>query len=979
MGDSVAHEDHAVRACYAALRMQERLKEYADEARRRQAASIAIRVGLNSGEVVVRTIGSDLRMDYSAIGQTTHLAARMEQLAEPNTTMLTAATLALSAGFIEVKSLGPMRVKGLSEPVDGYQLLGASAVRSRFHAHAARGLTQFVGRTTEIARLADALNLARSGHGQVLAVVGEPGVGKSRLFWELVHSHCDEGWLELEAAGVSYGKAMPYLPIIQLLRAYFQIEPRDDVRRIRERITNKLFSLDGALEYAVSPLLALLDVPIDDGEWVHLDPPQRRRHTLDAVTRLLIQESTVQPLVLVFEDLQWIDGETQVALDGLVESLPMARILLLINYRPEYQHAWCGRAYYSELRVDVLPAASAKELLAVQLGPDPSLATLQELLITRTEGNPLFLEESVRMLVETNTLSGSVGAYRLVRSPDKLDIPATAQAILAARIDRLEPEDKRLLQAAAVLGTQLAFPLLRAIGEIDDDELRQRLGRLQTAEFLYESRLFPELEYTFKHALTHEVAYGGLLYDRRRMLHARTVQAIETLHADRLDEHVERLAHHAVRGDVKAKAVRYLRQAGLKAAARSALHEARESFEQALKVLQSLPEDRAAIEQAFEIRLELRSVLIPLGLGRHVLECLKEGETLAEHLNDDWRRGLICAFLTHAQGLLGEVDDALLSGTRGLRIAKARGDAELRILTTSFLLQARHYRGDFKEAVQLARENLITAPVDIALERAGSGHVLVSVRDRAFLVSSLAHLGRFNEASAESAIAMRLAVPTRHALTIGLAHYGAEPLHLLRGEWAAAHTLLERHIETARRGNVMLQLPGVIASSAWALAELGDVDEAANQLKEGEQLLQRHAANGLALHHVWGYYSLGRAALTLGRLDESSRLGIRALDLTSVPEGFAAYALHLLGDVSVQTSGFDAGTAESHYHRALALAADRGMRPLVAHCHLGLGKLYRRTGDQPRAEEHLTSATTMYREMDMGFFLAQADAAISAG
>jgi class 3 adenylate cyclase len=736
-GAPVAHEDHAVRACYAALRLQETVKRYAEGVRREQGVTIRIRVGLNSGEVVVRAIGSDLHMDYTAVGQTTHLAARMEQLAEPGTAVLTSATLALSENFVQVKSLGPMHVKGLSQAIEVYELLGASSTRSRFHAHVARGLTTFVGRTSEMAQLAEALDLARSGRGQLVAVVGEPGVGKSRVFWEFAHSHRTDGCLVLEAASVSYGKATTYLPIIELLRGYFQIEPRDEVRKIREKVTGKLLSLERALEPALQPLLALLDVPIDDVEWTGLDPPQRRQRTLDAMKRLLLRESHVQPVVLIFEDLHWIDGETQAALEGLVESLPTARLLLLISYRPEYRHAWGGKTYYRQLRIDTLSVASADELLAAVLGQDSSLERLKRFLMTRAEGNPFFLEESVRTLVETKALTGDAGAYRLTSAPESLEIPATTQAILAARIDRLEPDDKRLLQTAAVVGKDVPLLLLEAIADVEDQELRQRLARLQTAEFLYETRLFPELEYTFKHALTHEVTYGGLLRDRRRTLHARLVDAIETLHAGRLAEHVERLAHHAVRGDVKRKATQYLRQAGLKAAARSSLHEARESFEHALNVLRALPEDRSAIEQAFETRLELRSVLIPLGEGRRVLECLNGASALAERLSDDRRRGLICAFLTHANTLLGELDEAVASGTRGLAVARELGDLELRILTTSFLLQAYCYRGAFERAVELARDNLVAAPPDIALEDAGGARVLVAVRDRAFLIHAL--------------------------------------------------------------------------------------------------------------------------------------------------------------------------------------------------------------------------------------------------
>ena len=411
-GAPLAHEDHAVRACYAALRMQEAVRRYSDSVRRVEGISVHIRVGLNSGEVVVRAIGSDLRMDYTAVGQTTHLAARMEQLADPGAVLLTPATLALAQDFVQVKSLGPTPVKGLREAVEVYELTGANPVRSRFHAHAARGLTRFVGRTSEIARISEGLDLARSGDGQVVAVVGEPGVGKSRLFWEFAHAHRADGCLVIEAASASYGNATGYLPVIELLRGYFQIEPRDDTRKIREKLTGTLFSLDRALESALSPLLALLDVPVEDEPWSRLDPPQRRQQTLDAVKRLLLRESQVQPIIAIFEDLHWIDGETQAVLDGLVESLPAARLLLLVSYRPEYQHGWASKTYYAQIRIDPLPFGGTEELLRGLLGDDTTLDRLKRLLIERTEGNPFFLEESVRTLVETKALVGGPGGYR---------------------------------------------------------------------------------------------------------------------------------------------------------------------------------------------------------------------------------------------------------------------------------------------------------------------------------------------------------------------------------------------------------------------------------------------------------------------------------------------------------------------------------------------------------------------------------------
>jgi predicted ATPase len=533
--------------------MQESVKRYAEGVRRTEGIPIQIRVGVNSGEVVVRSIGSDLKMDYTAVGQTTHLAARMEQMAMPGSIMMTPDTLRLAEGYVQVKSLGPVKVKGLPEPVEVYEVTGVGAARSRLQAAAARGLTRFVGRDAETEQLRKALEQARADHGQVVGVVGEPGLGKSRLFFEFIHSHRTQGWLILESGSVSYGKATAYLPVIDLLKAYFDIQDRDDARKIREKVTGKLLTLDESLKPTLPAFLALLDIPVEDQQWQALDPPQKRQRTLDACKRLLFRESQAQPLLLVFEDLHWIDSETQALLDSLVESLPTSRLLLLVNYRPEYQHAWANKTYYTQLRLDPLPPESAEEILDSVLGNDHGLQSLKELLIERTEGNPFFLEESVRTLVETKVLAGERGNYHLERKVESTQVPATVQAVLAARIDRLPLEEKQLLQSAAVIGKDVPFSLLQAITALSDGELRRGLTHLQAAEFLYETNLFPDLEYTFKHALTHEVAYGSLLHERQRALHARIVEAIETLYSDRLTEQVERLAHHAARGEVWGK------------------------------------------------------------------------------------------------------------------------------------------------------------------------------------------------------------------------------------------------------------------------------------------------------------------------------------------------------------------------------------------------------------------------------------------
>ena len=673
-GAPIAHEDHAARACYAALAMQAALRPYGEEVRRTHGLELQIRVGLNSGEVVVRAIGNDLHMDYSAVGETTHLAARMEQLATPGTIRFPAATLRLVEGLVQVHALGPVPVKGVTEPVEVFELLGASGTRRRLQAAVARGLTRFVGRQQELAALHQALEQAAAGQGQVVALVGEAGVGKSRLVYECVHSHRTQGWLVLESASVSYGKATPYFPVLDLLKRYCHVEDRDDPRTMRAKVTGQILTLDEVLQDTLPALLALLDVLPEDSPFLKLDPPQRRQRTLAALKRVLLRESQVQPLLLVFEDLHWIDTETQALLDGLVESLPTARLLLLVNYRPEYQHGWGSKTYYTQLRLDPLPPASADEFLQALLGDDPGLAPLKQLLIARTEGNPFFLEESVRTLVETEVLVGMPGAYRLAQAVPSIQVPATVQAVLAARIDRLPPEEKRLLQTAAVIGMEVPLALLQAIAELPEEALHRGLTHLQAAEFLYETRLFPEHAYTFKHALTHEVAYRSLLQERRRALHTQIVEALETLAGDRLADQVERLADHAVRGEVWDKALLYCRQAGAKAMERSASREAVGCYEQALAALEHLPEQRALHEQAIDLRFDLHSARIVLGQHERILHDLRTAETLAEALDDPRRLGRVSLYMAQCFLVAGQYDRAIASSQRALALAAASGD-----------------------------------------------------------------------------------------------------------------------------------------------------------------------------------------------------------------------------------------------------------------------------------------------------------------
>jgi class 3 adenylate cyclase/tetratricopeptide (TPR) repeat protein len=974
-GAPLAHEDHAVRACYAALRMQEAVKQYAAEVQRTHGVPIHIRVGLNAGEVVVRSIGSDLHMDYTAVGQTTHLAARMEQMAMPGAILITPAVLGLVEGFVQVKALGAMPVRGLRDPVEVYEVTGAGVVRSRLQAAAARGLTRFVGRQHELEALQQTLAQAQAGHGQVVAMVGEAGVGKSRLLYEFGHSHHTQGWLVLESASVSYGKATPYFPVVDLLKRYCHVEERDDPRTIRAKVTGQILTLDEALHETIPALLALLDALPADSSFLTLDPPQRRQRTLDGLKRLLLRESQVQPLLLVCEDLHWIDTETQAILDSLIESLPTARVLLVVNYRPEYQHGWGSKTYYTQLRLDPLPPASVTALLQALLGDDPSLAPLTQLLIARTQGNPFFLEESVRALVETEILVGVRGAYHLAQALPGIQVPATVQAVLAARIDRLPAEAKRLLQTAAVLGTEVPVPLLHAITDVPEAVLQRHLASLQRAEFLYETRLFPEREFTFKHALTHEVAYGSLLLERRRMLHAGIVEALERLAPDRLAEQVERLAHHALRGEAWDKALAYCRQAGEKAMTRSAYREAVGYFEQGLSALLHLPEQRDTIEQAVDLRLALRSALLPSGDFGRILAYLREAETLAETFDDPRRLAGISLFLSRYFSLMGTYDQAITSAQRALALATASGDVVLHALANQYLGVAYHAQGDYRRAIDCLGQTVAFFNGAPRHERFGQV-ILPAVLCRAYLAWCHAELGTFGEGRALGDEGLRIAEAVAHPGSLMFASWGGGLLSFRQGDLPRALPRLERAMGICQDADLPFWFSWIAPALGVAYTLGGRIADAVPLLTQAmEQAIATERVDFQALCHL----SLGEAQLLAGRLEEAQALAERALAQACLHQerGHQAYALRLLGEIAAHSTDPDADAATAHYCQALALADELDMRPLQAHCRRGLGTLYARRGQWEQARTELGAACDLYQAMDMTFWLPQVQAMLA--
>jgi tetratricopeptide (TPR) repeat protein len=938
---------------------------------------------MNSGGVVVRSIDTDLNIDYSALGHTTHLAARMQELAGPGIALMSASTLRQVEGFVHVQSLGPVQAKGISQPVEAYSLIGATTARTRVQAGAVRGLTPLVGRSTEIDIFNKLVERVSAGRGQILAMIGEPGIGKSRLVHEFTRHQLPPGWLVLEGASASYGKATSYLPLVEMLRRYFGIAPGEGSEDIQTRVVTQILELDSALKDAIGPILSLLGALPDeitaDRDWLaqipeisemirrfnSMEAQQRRRNTLDALKRVWIRESRRQNLLLVFEDLHWIDHETQAFLDVLVESLPMTRLLLLVNYRPEYNHLWSDKSYYTQLRIDPLQTSSAEELLSMLLGNNPDLSPLKQLLVKRTDGNPFFAEESVRSLVETGVLTGEKGAYRPGLKIDDLAIPNTVQNVVADRIDRLPVEEKHLLQTAAVIGVVVPFDLLRDVSQLSDGEVFQYLAHLQSAEFIYETNLFPQLEYTFKHALTNEVAYGALLRERRILLHARIVSALEQIAGDNLYDHIEAISQHAYRGELWEKAVTYSQQSGQKASQRSANQEAREFFQTALRALDHLPQSRTYLQQAVDLRLELRNPLYILGDFDELHVRLREAESIAQRISDDRRLGRVFNLLTSYYGLVGRHDRSIEFGTRGLQIN--RDDVELSTVT-HYLMGAEHrHVGEYDRSIAFLRQALLVAEEErFKHERFGTAFVL-SVTCRIWLAQCYAELGRFKDARTVAEDAITIAKEADHISSLAYAQINFGFVHLVQGSIDHAIGILETSHNLCRANNIQVLMPHIGSNLGYAYALAGRLDEAIPLMEKADEqskLIGRKAAWALRL--TW----LGHASLLAGQIGAAQEHAQRAVALArDVGErGNEAWARRLLGDV-VQEESSNPRQALDHYAASMELAKDLVMRPLEGHIHLSLGRLHRHEKQIEQARAELALALSSYRSMEMPLWI----------
>ncbi len=1005
-GAPVAHEDHPQRALYAALRMQEELKRYSDRIRSEGRIPIQVRVGVNTGEVVVRSIRTDeAHTEYTPIGHSISLAARMEALAPIGSIAATDQTRKLCEGYFTFKSLGPTKVKGVSEPVSVYEVTGLGPLRTRLQRSAARGLTKFVGRRREMDALRHALEQAEAGHGRIVAAIAEPGVGKSRLFYEF-KAVSQSGCMVLETFSVSHGKASAYQPVIELLCNYFRIGDEDDDRSRREKVAGRLTILDPSLDDTrpyIFALLGITELAEPHRQWeqnldrldeylkqlqkndplAQMDPQIQHRRTLDAIKRILLRESLNQPLMVIFEDLHWIDEQTQGFLNLLADSLGTAKVLLMVNYRPEYSHQWNGKTYYTQLRLDPLGRESAEEMLSALLGDGKDLAPLKRLIIERTEGTPFFMEEMVQALFEEGVLQRN-GTVKLARSMSAVKVPATVQAVLASRIDRLPAQEKQLLQTLAVLGREFPLGLVRKVwqhphprgtalaqqgasaaplalsreqaGE-GESELERMLSHLQLGEFIYEQPAVGDVEYVFKHALTQEVAYNSVLIERRRLLHESTGRAIESLFAERLDEHLEALAHHYSRASNGQKAAHYLRLAGQRAAQQSAFTHAIAQFRAALELLRNLPADHERLREELATELALAGTLLSYqgyGVTMEVERSYLRAREIATQLDDKSALLEVLGGLTIFYRFRLEMEKSRALGEEFLGHARAYAPDSLGTAHSS-LAQTLPFLGEF----ELARHHYEQARSSGKFIRTAVGAnaqpVLLAVGARILWI-----LGYPAQALELNRQAVDLARREGHAHPILVALFLWTDLHRWLRDRSTVLKGAEELLARADEQGMSYVSASATALRGWALADGGSTHEG---------LAEMHRSLGAFDQAGWRVRTLECAALAemygrAGEIEAGLDLIERALDQVAViGERISEAELHRIkGELLLIENATNQREAEKCFRTAIEIAQRQKAKSWELRATTSLARLLAQQGRQSEAHAMLAEIYGWFTE-----------------
>jgi len=986
-GAPVAHEDHPQRALYAALRLQEGARTYSAKLVADGGTPLEARVGINTGEVVVRTLTTaEGHAEYTPIGHTANLASRMQAVAPTGSIAITEHTRRLVEGYFQLKARGPTRVKGLSGPINVYEVTGLGPLRTRLQRSVGRGLTKFVGREREMEALKHAADQAKAGRGQVVAAMAEAGVGKSRLFFEF-KAVSQSGWKVLEAFSVSHGKASAYLPLIDLLHSYFEIATEDDPRRRREKIAGKVVILDRALEDTLPYLYGLLGVDEGDDPLAGMDANLRKRRTLEVIKRIMLRESLNQPLMVIFEDLHWIDDETQEFLNLLADSIGTAKILLLVNYRPEYSHQWNRKTYYTQLRLDPLGRESAGEMLGALLsmpvvhsgagegkgikesGADEgdNLAPLTRLIIERTDGNPFFMEEMVQGLFEEGALVRN-GAVQLTRPLSELRIPLTVQAILAARIDRLPPQGKDLLQTLAVIGKEFPLGLVREVWQTPHSarttgeaqpELEQMLGDLQLAEFIYEQPAVDDLEYTFKHALTQEVAYNSVLIERRRLLHERIGAAMEATFAQSIEDHLSEVAHHYSRSGNTRKAVQSLVLSAEQATRRTAYAEAAASLAQGLEMLQRLPADRERDRDELKLQTALINCLTPTHNpgSPEVRAAMERALEISRQLEDrsEIFRSLVSLRLSYA---FWDLQKARELAEQALAIAQDTGDPTMLVLAQAAIAQVLLYQGELAQSREHLVRSLSSFESGFRWQKLALFDAFPRVIVQAFLAWNLWLLGYPEQAieSVGQTLAQARQESNEYVRSVGqLTTLYARAC--LRD--AQLHTEVRSILAAATERGYSLLVVMSRFLQAWTLARASGGPEEIEVMEQtllGIPLLWAGWFNVL-LAEVYG--KAGRAAEAFARLELASRM-IGECDARL----YLAELHRVRGELILMHNSANITAAERSFRTAIDIARVQSAKSWELRATMSLARLLRETG---RRDEARTALAQIYGWFTEGF------------
>ncbi|MBV8451546.1 MAG: AAA family ATPase, partial [Deltaproteobacteria bacterium] len=871
---------------------------------------------------------------------------------------ITEATQKLAAGYFEFKPLGPTRVKGVSEPITVYELVGLGELRTRLQISAQRGLSRFVGRQQELEQLRRAFALAQGRRGQIVAVVAEAGVGKSRLFHEFKLLSQHETFV-MEAFSFSHGRASPYLPVIGLLKDYFRIGDQDDERTQREKITGRVLALDRALEATMPYLFTLLGIQDSGNALDEMDSTVRRQRTREAIKSLIHRESLDHTLLLIFEDLHWVDAETQSLLDLLGGSIGTAPILMMVNYRPEYEHRWSNKTYYTQLRLDPLGSQNAAEMVSGLVGDAGELQSVKDLIVARTEGNPFFMEEMVRALFDQGVLTRN-GVVRMAKPLASIQIPPTVQGILAARIDQLAPTDKELLQTLAVIGKEFPFGLVHRVIQRAENELTRGLAQLQLGEFIYEQPAFPESEYTFKHALTQEVAYNSVLIERRRELHERTAAALEELSAGKLDEQVDALAHHYSRSGNAAKAVGFLQRAAEQAKARSAYDDALCYVNEALRLLAELPDSRERDRDELAIQGS-RCFLLAATKGYaapEVGQCLSRGVELCKRIGEGPEMYAVMLGLWNINLARNRLHDAMKLAEKILNLS--------RLMNTELAEAAAHsafggtclWRGEFSAARQhLEQANAI---YDRDISRYLPMYKARVVPSRAQTSWALWMIGYPDQAHARAEEALAFAARLRNPFSTVFALMHAIALDHLRGDYSMIRTRAETMMQIA--GEQGLPYWSAVASVVIGRVLVGEGNHDAGIIQMRDAMTDLRETGGELIYN-YGLSLLAESYL-IGHEPEKGLAAVaeafKEID-TSGQHMHEAELWRLHGELLILQGGAES-EAERNFHRALQVAQGQQARSWELRAATSLARLLIAQNRQDEAKSSLAPILARFTE-----------------